>query len=265
MRATATVSSWLPWLKPFLPRLVLLEEKAAELYHLSLLGKAFVPSVQAQTVFGAEKAGIVLVPLHRQLIQQGFQKRSYSDEKGSSASVYYRGDLGTLRFVVPQIKPRQKPPRTGLAVWPSRKAVLLLENPHAVEVKYLGVSYEVQIPQVGRFILAEGLELKTGPQSDLRIIFESAKSLALIMDLLAQNEDLQREALNDFLEIRPPSLLREFQENLRRNGPGTILWESAQKLYLQNHPGTPGVVLTRWYWKFIPILSKTLLSPREEL
>lgn len=266
MRATATISSWLPWLKPFLPRLVLLEEKAAELYHLSLLGKAFAPSLHAQTVFGTEKAGKSMEQLHLHLLQQGFQKRSLQDTQSfNNGQVYFRGDLGFLRFVIPQVKSRQKPPRVGLAVQPSRKALLLLENPHAVEVKYLGASYEVQIPQVGRFILAEGLELKTESRNNPLDIFESAKSLALIMDLLAQNDDLQKEALNDLAEIRPPALLREFKENLRRHGPGSILWESAQKLFDQNHPGTPRVVLTRWYWKFLPILSKTLLSLREDV
>ncbi len=264
MRATATISSWLPWLKPFLPQLVLLEEKACELYHLSLMGKRFTPSTHAPTVFGVEKPGKALEDLSRYLIQQGFQKRPYFDEKGVSCPAYIRGDLGYLRFVCPQIKARKNPPRSRLAVHPSRKALLLLENPHAVEVKYLESSYEVQIPQVGRFILAEGLELKIGQQSSPEKIFDSAKSLALIMDLLVGNEDLQKEALNDFLEIRPPVLLREFQENLRRNGPGSILWESAQKLFSQSHPGTPLVTLTSWYWKWMPLLSKTLSSLRDD-
>jgi hypothetical protein len=265
MRATATIASWLPWLKDFLPRLVLLEEKAAELYHLSLLGKSFILSTQAQTVFGIEKAGGGLGKnLHQHLTRHGFHKRQISGEKGFSDSLYFRGDLGYLRFVFPQLKPRQKATRSGLAAQPSRKAQLLLENPHAVEVKYLNTTYEVFIPQVGRFILAEGLELKTGFRHGSERIFESAKSLALVMDLLVQNEDLQKEALNDFLEIRPPVLLREFQENLRLHGPGSIFWESAQRLYSQNHPGLPGVILTTWYWKFLSILNKTLLSLREK-
>ncbi len=265
MRATATIASWLPWLKPFLPHLVLLEEKAAELYHLSLMGKTLVPSIQAQTVFGMEKGGGTFGrSLHQHLIGRGFHKRHISDEKVYSDSLYFRGDLGYLRFVFPPHKPRQKAPRSGLAAQPSRKAQLLLENPHAVEVKYLDSSYEVKIPQVGRFILSEGLELKTGPQTGPEKIFECAKSLALIMDLLVLNDDLQMEALNDFSEIRPPALLREFQKNLRRNGPGSILWESAHKLYSQSHPETPGVHLTSWYWKFIPVLTKTLSNLREE-
>jgi hypothetical protein len=266
MRATATIASWLPWLKDFLPQLILLEEKAAELYHFSLLGKALVSSTQTQTVFGIEKAsGGLAKILHRHLTRKGFLKRNISGEREFSDTLYFRGDLGYLRFVFPQVKPRQKATRSGLAAQPSRKAQLLLENPHAVEVKYLNASYEVFIPQVGRFILAEGLELKTGSRNNSGKIFESAKSLALIMDLLVQNEDLQKEALNDFLEIRPPVLLREFQENLRQHGPGSILWESAQKLFGQSHPETPGVVLSTWYWKFFPILSKTLVSLREEV
>ena len=146
MRATASIASWLPWLKDLLPRLVLLEEKAAELYHLSLLGKSLVPSTQAQTVFGIEKAGgAVGKNLHQHLTGQGFLKRHISAEKGFSDSFYFRGDLGYLRFIFPQVKPRQKATRSGLAAQPSRKAQLLLENPHVVEVKYLGASYEVQI------------------------------------------------------------------------------------------------------------------------
>jgi hypothetical protein len=116
---------------------------------------------------------------------------------------------------------------------------------------------------VGRFILAEGVELRVGSQKHSGQIFESAKSLALIMDLLAQNEDLQSEALNDFSEIRPPALLREFQENLREHGPGTVLWESALKIYKQSHSGIPGVILSSWYWEFMPLLAKTLAQLRE--
>jgi hypothetical protein len=116
---------------------------------------------------------------------------------------------------------------------------------------------------VGRFILAEGLELRVGAQKLSGQIFKSAKSLALIMDLLVQNEDLQNEALSDLSEMRPHALLREFQENLRDHGPGTVLWESAFKLYKQSHSGTPGVVLASWYWEFLPRLAKTLAHFRE--
>lgn len=209
MRVTATISAWLPCLSAFLSQLVLLEDKAAELYHLSLLGKKLVPPNPSPAIFGLEKGGGVIGrQLHHHLIQQGFVKRHKTDTEGFSDSGYFRGDLGHIKFVFPQSKPRQKATRSGLAVQPSRKAQWLLENPHCVEVKYLDTRHEVQIPQVGRFILAEGIELRAGAQKHPDRIFESAKSLASIMDLLVQNDDLQKRGIERFFRNKtagPPA------------------------------------------------------------
>jgi hypothetical protein len=52
--------------------------------------------------------------------------------------------------------------------------------------------------------------------------------------------------------------LKEFVENLRQNGPGSVIWDSTQKLYLERYPGSKIVDLTSWYWKFIPYVTRAL-------
>lgn len=141
---------------------------------------------------------------------------------------------------------------------PDKRAAFLLENPHFVDVPYLGQNYEVFIPQVGRFILDKGLGLKTGRFLDPDKVYESSQSLLMILDLLVAHEELQEEALNDFLEIRPPALVKEFLRLLKQNGPGSVLWDSAQKLYLERYPGSKIVTLTKWYWNFLPHASRFL-------
>ena len=83
-----------------------------------------------------------------------------------------------------------------------------------------------------------------------------------ILDLLVENEEFEEEALNDLLEIRPPALVRELRDNLKENGPGSILWESAQRLYLDLYPNVKAVKLTSWHWKFQKKLSKTILDAK---
>lgn len=237
----------------------MLEEKAAELYHLSLLEKPSISHRLKETVLGVWKDGKSSRPLHDHLIRHGFQRRSViiSDVIGSSNG-YFREDLGIIRFICPQTRQNQKPVNQGLSAMPDKKAVLLLENPHFVDVSYLGINYEVFIPQVGRFILGKGLELKTGRFLNANKVYESAQNLLMILDLLATHEDLQEEALNDFLEIRPPVLVKELLQLLKRNGPGSILWDSAQRFYLERYPGSKIVTLTKWYWEFLPRAARFL-------
>lgn len=264
MRVFASIGSWLPLLKDFLPSLVVLEEKAVELYHFSLLEKPVSSYRSQDVVIGIAKGGKTFQGLHDHLMAQGFQRKTNKWKSSPHSQAYFRGDIGTLRFVCPQIKPNQKPTAQGLCAIPDRRVSLLLENPYAVNVSYLGQNYEVWIPQAGRFILGKGLGLSTGRGLDTERIYESSQSLLLILDLLVSNEELQEEVINDFYEIRPPGLVREFVENLKQNGPGSVIWDSTQKLYLERYPECKIVDLTRWYWKFIPYVTRALDEARAE-
>ncbi len=265
MRVFASIGSWLPLLENFLPSLIVMEEKAVELYHFSLLEKPVSSHRSQEVVLGVEKSGKTLQKLHDHLIQQGFQKRIQKTVSDSSGRpVYSRGDLGTIQFVCPLVRANQKPASQGLSAVPEKRISLLLENPHAVDVTYLGRSYEVWIPQVGRFILDKGWQLSTGRKLNPDRVYESARSLMIMLDLLVSHDELQEEALNDLLEIRPPGLVREFLDNLKQNGPGSVLWESAQNLYMERYPGSKIVSLTSWYWKFIPYAVRFFEQHKEE-
>jgi hypothetical protein len=259
LRVFASISPWLPLLKDYLASLVVLEEKAAELYHFSLLERPAISHRARETVLGMWKDGKSSRPLHDHLVRYGFQKRSIiTGDIFGSPNGYFREDLGSVRFICPQTRPNQKPANRGLSAIPDKKTALLLENPHFVDVSYLGQNYEVLIPQVGRFILAKGLELKTGRFLNSDRVYESAQNLLMILDLLVTHEELQEEALNDFLEIRPPALVKELLQLLKQNGPGSVLWDSAQKFYLERYPGSKIVSLTKWYWEFLPRAAKFL-------
>ncbi len=125
-------------------------------------------------------------------------------------------------------------------------------------MSYLGIQYEVLLPQVGRFILDKGLQLSSGRFLNPNKIYESARNLLIILDLLVANDDLQEETLNDFLEIRPPALVKEFFRILKENGPGSVIWDSAQKFYLERYSESRIVTLTKWYWKFLPSAARFL-------
>jgi hypothetical protein len=84
----------------------------------------------------------------------------------------------------------------------------------------------------------------------------------MILDLLVSHDELQEEVVNDLAEIKPPGLVREFLENIKQNSPGTVLWDSAQKLYLERHPNVQIVTLTRWYWKFLPYVARCLAESK---
>lgn len=264
MRVFASIGPWLPLLEDFLPSLVILEEKAVELYHFSLLEKPVSSYRTQDVVVGITKGGKTFQKLHDHLTAKGFQRKIRKTCSQTNSMAYFRGDLGTLQFVCPQIKPNQKPTVQGLCAIPDRRVFLLLENPYAVHLPYLGHEYEVWVPQAGRFILDKGLRLSTGRGFDGERIYESSQDLLLILDLLVSNKELQEEVVNDFHEIRPPSLVREFVENLRQNGPGSVIWDSTQKLYLERYPESKIVTLTSWYWEFIPYVNRALKDAREE-
>jgi hypothetical protein len=251
-------------LENFLPSLIILEEKAVELYHFSLLEKPTSSHRAQDVVVGVAKGGKTLQKLHDHLIRQGFQRRirrSGNDRAG--LPVYYRGDIGTIQFVCPQVRANQKPTAYGLTAVPDKRISLLLENPHAVDVPYLDRNYEVWIPQVGRFILDKGLQLSTGRHFNPDRVYESARGLMMILDLLVSHDELQEEVVNDLVEIKPPVLVREFLENIKENSPGTVIWDSAQKLYLERYPNVRIVTLTRWYWKFLPYAARYLAESKK--
>ena len=263
MRVSASINPWLPWLKPVLPSVVLLEGKALELYHGSLLGQAIPSLLVNETVFGLEKAGKKAQAIHDHLIKLGFQKRARSLEgEKIAAPFYYREDLGGIRFIFRPKRASQPPTTQGLFASPDKSLGLLLENPHSVEVKYLGEGYDIRLPQVGRFILAHGLKLGLKKKTSQQGIYLAAMNLIFILDLLVGHPELQDEALDDFLEIRPPALLREFRDNLKQNGPGSILWESALRLYLNLYPKAKIVQLTSWYWEFQKEMVKVIAAEK---
>ncbi|HET9870048.1 MAG TPA: hypothetical protein VFR02_06090 [bacterium] len=263
MRVSASVSPWLPWLEPFLPSLVLLGGSASELYHSSLLGRPIPPLLIKEKVFGLEKAGKASGALHEHLVKSGFQKRNERPaDAAGPVPAYFRGDLGTLRFVFPQTRAGQTASSGGVAAMPEKGLELLLENPHAVEVKYLDRTYDVRVPQIGRFVLANGLKVRAPKKAGPAEVYQAAMRLILVLDLLAGSEDFEDEALDDLLEIRPPALVRELRDNLKDNGPGSILWESAQRLYLNLYPGAKAVELATWHWKFQKRLSKNITDAR---
>jgi hypothetical protein len=264
LRVSASISPLLPILKDFLPTLIVLEEKAAELYHLSLMGERVSPHRSKEAVFGIEKGGRAKQKLHDHLLKQGFHRASKKiGVDPTTYPCYSREDLGIIYFVCPRVRFDQKNLTRGLAAFPDKRLSLLMENPHFVDVPYLGIHYEVLLPQVGRYILDKGLQLSTGRFLNPVKIYESAQSLLIILDLLVTHDELQEEALNDFLEIRPPGLVREFLRLLKENGPGSVIWESAQKLYLEKHPESKIVVLTKWYWEFVPYFARFLEKQKD--
>jgi hypothetical protein len=232
--------------------------KAAELYYFSILEKPAPPLLTRQTFFGVGKAGKASRVYHDALLKQGFQKRAFGPALGREPkTTYYREDLGFLEFQSPG-KSSQAPFSRGLLSFPDPWVGLLLEDPHLVELKYLEESYSVWIPQTGRFILVNGLKVRTGSKPSAEESYRASQCLVLILYLLVPHKELEEEALNDLVEVRPASLLRELRQTLKDNGPGTPVWEGAQRFYMDLFPGSKAVQLTSWYWKFIPKLSKAL-------
>jgi hypothetical protein len=255
----ASIAPWLPWLKGFLPHAVLLSGKAAELYYFSILEKPAPSLLARETVFAVEKGGKAMKAFHQHLLHQGFQKRTLPPAPGlDPQSAYYREDLGYLQFQCPASPTRKNPYSEGLSASPDLFVKLLLEDPHKVELKYAGDKYSVLIPQTGRFILVNGLRMGAGKRAGAGETYRASQCLVLILYLLVLHRDLEEEALNDLVELKPPSLIRDFQQILRDNGPGTVVWEGAQKFFLDLFPGVKAVQLTSWYWKFLPKLSKVL-------
>jgi hypothetical protein len=238
---------------------VLLGGKAAELYYFSILEKPTPALLVKETILGMEKGGKASKAFHEYLSSQGFQRKTVSGAlKAKSIPLYQREDLGFLEVRCPETGGRRKPYLEGLSAIPDPWVNLVLEDPHLVELKYMGQRYSVRIPQTGRFILVNGLQVKRRKVFRLEEQYHASQCLVLILYLLVLQEELQEEALNDLVEVRPASLIREFQANLKENGPGTPVWEGAQNFFRELFPEVKGVQLTTWYWKFLTSLSKVL-------
>jgi len=256
LRAHATVSPWLPLLEPFLDDLVLLGGKASELYHLALMERRAPSHPEAWTFFGVERGGAHPAGLSEHLAAQGFRKRSTDAPGALPGPAFHRADLGWIQFMCPKIRGHQKPSARGLGAVPEPYVHLELEEPHPVEVTYLGKPYSVRIPAAGRFALAQALRIPPGERTPPQALYGAARSLGWLLELLARNQELEEEALGELLEVRPPALLREFRDRLRHHGPGSALWSSALRLLESSGSGVKPVALETWYWKFLPKLSK---------
>ncbi len=263
MRLVASIAPWLPWIKGILPHSVLLGGKAAELYYFSILEKPAPSLLVKETIFGMERGGKSLKAFHHHLVHQGFQRKMVmASLRGKPIPLYHREDLGFLEFRCPDKGTLKNPYLEGLSAIPDPWVNLLLEDPHVVELKYVGQRYSVRIPQTGRFILVNGLQIRTHKKSSLEAQYHASQCLVLILYLLVLHEELREETLNDLIQVKPASLIREFQQNLKENGPGTAVWEGAQKFFLELFPQVKMVQLTSWYWKFLPSLSKVLIEQK---
>ena len=264
MRLVASIAPWLPWIKGILPYSVLLGGKASELYYFSILEKSTPPLLLKRTLFGMPQGGKAVKAFHEHLLHQGFRKSALTDPSGEPRPAYYREDLGYLEFHCPPKGTRKNPHQEGLLSVPDPWVELLLEDPHQVELKYMGNRYGVRIPQTGRLVLVNGLQLRTKKKAAPEEAYRASQALVQLLYLLVLHEELEEEALNDLAEVKPTSLLREFQQNLRDHGPGTAVWEGAQKFYLELFPEVKAVQLNSWYWKFIPKITKVMEQRRLE-
>jgi len=265
LRLVASVAPWLPWIEGILPNSVLLGGKAAELYYFSILEKPTPALLARETVFAVAKGGKTHKLYHDRLLKQGFQKRWIDPASGTKTKpVYHREDLGFLEFRCAGYPGRKNPYTEGLVAAPGPWVELLLQDPHVVELKYLGKEYSVQIPQTGRFILVHGLGMKTRKKALPGENYRASQNLVLILYLLLRHPELEEEALNDMVDIQPASLIREFQQNLKDNGPDTPVWEGARKFYLELFPDVKAVQLSSWYWKFLARISNVLKEQKDE-
>lgn len=232
--------------------------KAAELYYFSILDKPAPAVLEKEIFLGMAKAGKSSKAFHQHLLNQGFQRRPSGRSAKQERPAYFREDLGYLEIRCPEKPGRKTPYKEGLGALPDPWMELLLEDPHSVELKYLGESYTVRIPQTGRFILVQGLQTKGRKRTTAEENYQASQCLVRILYLLVRNEELEEETLNDLLEVKPNSLLMEFQKNLREQGPGSPVWEGARKLYSQMFPGTNPGKVDSWYWGFLSKLGKAL-------
>src|SRR5260221_1001575 len=261
----ALIAPWLPWIKSILPHSVLLGGKAAELYYFSILEKPAPSLLVKETILGMQKGGKVFKAFHDHLLHQGFQRKMVSDSiRTKTVPIYHSEDLGFLEVRCPEKGTLKNPYLVGLSAIPDPWVNLLLADPRAVESKYAGQRYSVRIPQTGRFILVNGLQMRTHKKSGLEAQYHASQRLVLILYLLVLHEELREEALNDLLQVKPSSLIREFQQNLKESGPGTAVWEGANKFFLELFPEVKAVQITSWYWKFLPALSKVLIEQKKD-
>ncbi len=265
MRTSASIAHWLPYLGKYLENLVLLEDGASELFRLSLLGKKLISSRLTEPIWGYQDIHYPFKPFHEHLLKQGLKKARNQNVYGLKADcVYYREDLGKILFIISRGVKNGVSDSNVVKGGAKYKVSFLMENTHSVEVKYLNHHFDVKVPQVGRFILEKGLRLKRNRIIKPALIFWLARDLTNIMELMINHRELQNEALMDMSEIRPSSLIKQFLTNLKSNGPGSVVWESAQKLFLENHPNEKIVLVTSWYWKFLTQVSQLLREKTNE-
>ena len=220
-----------------LPYSVLLGGKAAELYYYSILEKPTPGLLTKETILGMEKGGKAFKAFHEHLLSQGFQRKMVSGSlQKKTIPLYHREDLGFLEIRCPEKGALKNPHINGLSAIPDPYVKLLLEDPHLVELKYMGQRYSVRIPQTGRFILINGLQIRNAKNASLEARYHSSQCFVLILYLLVFHRELQEEALNDLVQVKPSSLIREFQRNLKETGPGTAVWEGTQKFFLELFP-----------------------------
>lgn len=252
MRAVPGISYYLPSLAPHLADLVLLEDKAVELYHRAILDAPIPGLPPSPAVFAVPRAGKAAAPLQSALLASGYRRLKYRDpETGEEAPAYFREDLGWLLFRAPQAPVRPEP--GGLAAVPDGEAAELLEEPHTVEVEARGTVFEVRVPSLGAFVRALSRRLAfvhPRHRNPAGALARSARAWTLLWDLLVLSPDLAREALGDLEESRPPSRAREFRERLDAAGPGTPAWEAGWRRFTEIHPAVKQVTLESWFWDF---------------
>lgn len=263
LRHVASAAPWLPTLQPFLPRLVLLEGKAAELYHLSVFERPIPTLLVRETLFAVDRTTTSCRELHDHLLAQGFTRKTVpSPLEGKEVLGYHRGDLGEVLFLTPPGKVRRGVTKDGLAALVDPHVGPTLEEPHPVEVSYLGKTFEVNIPSPGRFLLFSGSKVKLGKRVTARDMYTASRHFVLLMDLFVGSPEMREEALGELLEVKPHSLVKELRDNLKAQGPGAAVWESAEKLYRELNPALKGVELESWYWDFMKSVSKVLLDQK---
>lgn len=261
LRSVASVAPWLPALAPHLADLVLLEGKAAELYHLSVFERPIPTLLVRETLFAVDRSASPCRGLHDHLLAQGFTRRTVASPlEGKRVLGYHRDDLGEALFLTPPGKARRGVTKEGLAALVDPAVGPVLEEPHPVEVSYLGRTFEVNIPSPGRFLLFSGSKVRQGKRVTARGMYMASRHFVLLMDLFVGSPELRQEAFDDLPGVRPRSLLKELRENLKAQGPGSAVWESAGKLYRELNPALKGVELENWYWDFMKGISKVLLG-----
>jgi hypothetical protein len=256
----SAIASWLPVFHEFLPKLVLLGGKTIGLYPRALMEKPTQDFFLSETIWGIPHPDTTAHLLESHLIRSGFQKRKLQSRgffPFEIASGYFREDLGEVGFLVPISTPQSR--FAPLKAVKSKRYEFLWKETNCVDVSYLNQNYEVNIPVVGRLVLALGLQMQTG--RTLRFKIDNAsEAIFLTLCLLIHHDELLEEALIDLSEIRPLSLLRELKMTWKQHAPGDIAWTLALKKYLSIFKEIKPVEIHTWYWKFLSQLNRNLVE-----